>query len=581
MSEIRSNHPRLLVADDGFASLRRNAESPVGSVFAERIVYDARKMLGAPPQPRTMEGRRLLQTCRFILYRINTLAVAYHLTEEAAFAERAIREMTNAAAFPDWNPSHFLDVGEMTLALSIGYDWLYDKMTEAERELVARAIVEKGLRPSFASKQWWVRGTNNWNPVCHAGMVAGALTVMEREPELARKTVERAVNGVPVSMKASYSPNGAYPEGPMYWTYGTEFTVMLLALLEGAFGHDFGLATQTGFDKTGDFYQASSGPSGLFFNYADCARKRESSIAMIYLAQKFNRPDWFGKEERSLLLEYAKKRPKAIHSEGNRLLPLSLLFMDIPEATPEAAPLSYYSGGRALVPIGICRSDATPQAAYLGIKGGSPSGPHGHMDGGSFVFESLGHRWALDLGMENYTAIELAGIRLWDGAQNGGRWTLFRLNSESHNIPVIDGAPQNVKGKAVFRHFGPLGGTLDLTTLYTPALTGATRKFTLLPERGLRIVDTFEGLHPGAHVRWQMCTDAEIHPQEDGSLLLSHGKTSMRLTKNTPDPWDIFSADTLIASAESKNPGVTMIRFHSQVLTGGSLLLEVNLSPKQ
>lgn len=90
----------------------------------------------------------------------------------------------------------------------------------------------------------------------------GALAVADREPELARRTIERAVENLPRSMKASYFPNGAYPEGPMYWGYGTEFTTVLLALLDGAFGEDFGLSAQPGFDKTGDFILATTGPTG-------------------------------------------------------------------------------------------------------------------------------------------------------------------------------------------------------------------------------------------------------------------------------------------------------------------------------
>ena len=45
-----------------------------------------------------------------------------HLTGDRAFSSRAEQEMLAAAAFTDWNPSHFLDVGEMTTALALGYD---------------------------------------------------------------------------------------------------------------------------------------------------------------------------------------------------------------------------------------------------------------------------------------------------------------------------------------------------------------------------------------------------------------------------------------------------------------------------
>ena len=300
MSRIRAEHPRLLVGEEEFQSLKRNAATPEGRALAERIIHDAESLLEVPPQERRMEGRRLLMASRTVLFRVTTLCVAEKLTNSRKYADRAIREMVTAAEYSDWNPSHFLDVGEMTLALAIGCDWLYDAMTPEQRELVQRAIVEKGLKPSFQGKQWWVTGDNNWNPVCHAGMVAGALCVADLEPELAEKTVARAVENLPRSMKASYFPNGTYPEGPMYWGYGTEFTVVLLGLLDAAFGEDFGLSAQSGFSQTGDFIRAVTGPTGKFFNYADCTTWRGADFAMIYLAKKFNRPDWFDRIERKL-----------------------------------------------------------------------------------------------------------------------------------------------------------------------------------------------------------------------------------------------------------------------------------------
>ena len=274
MDRISSAHPRLLVGEFGFSVLKRNAASPEGKAFKARLLHDAELLLGYPPQPRKMEGRRLLSASRNVLYRINTLAAAWLLSGERKYADRAIREMTNAAGYSDWNPSHYLDVGEMTLALSIGYDWLYELLTPDERSLIERAIVDKGLKPSYQGKQWWITGSNNWNPVCHAGMVAGALAVADLEPALAEKTVRRALENLPRSMKAGYAPNGAYPEGPMYWGYGTEFTAVLLAMLDAAFGEDFGLAAQPGFSVTGDFIQATTGPSGQPFNYAPGAALR-------------------------------------------------------------------------------------------------------------------------------------------------------------------------------------------------------------------------------------------------------------------------------------------------------------------
>lgn len=578
MERLSPTHPRLLVGPEQFATLEQNAQTPVGQALAGRLRHDAELMLGYPPQPREMIGRRLLSASRNVLYRVNTLAVTFRLTGKREYADRAIREMLNAAAYSDWNPSHFLDVGEMTLAVAVGCDWLYELLTPEQRSMIGQAIIKKGLKPSFQEKQGWVRSSNNWNAVCHAGMVAGALAVADRKPELARRVIERAVKNLPRSMKAGYFPNGAYPEGPMYWAYGTEFTTVLLALLDGAFGEDFGLSAQPGFDKTGDFILATTGPTGKPFNYADCVNSRGASFATVWLARKFDRPDWFDAGMKKLLARVSEARPRSVAEGGNRLLPLALLYLQVPKGE-NPAPLAYCSGGKSLVPISVHRSDHTAKAAWVGLKAGAPAGPHGHMDGGSFVFEAEGYRWAADLGMEDYTRIEAAGLKLWDSAPGADRWKIFRIGPESHNILRLDGQPQNVNGKSRIVKFNEHSTKLDLTPLYAPAVKKATRTAALLPGRVLEIRDRLTGLAPGVEATWQMCTFAEPEIRADGTLLLRHGKQELAVNKNCPGDWQIVPETQLRRPFDSPNPGARMIRFTVPAPADGNLEWIVTLSP--
>ena len=143
------------------------------------------------------------------------LGIAWLLTGDDRYAEHAIREMELVAAFPDWNPTHYLDTAEMTLALAVGYDWAFsDKLTGDQRRKIATALLEKSVRLSFDEKArenwwtWWIAGNNNWTQVCHAGVVAGALALAEDEPELAERVAKRAVENVPRSAE-SYAPDGA------------------------------------------------------------------------------------------------------------------------------------------------------------------------------------------------------------------------------------------------------------------------------------------------------------------------------------------------------------------------------------
>ena len=85
-------------------------------------------MLGLPVNERVV-GTAFAGNLRENLRRILFLGFAYRMTGEKRYSDRAEAEMLKAASFSDWNPSHFLDVAEMTAALAIGYDWLYPKLS--------------------------------------------------------------------------------------------------------------------------------------------------------------------------------------------------------------------------------------------------------------------------------------------------------------------------------------------------------------------------------------------------------------------------------------------------------------------
>lgn len=72
--------------------------------------------------------------------------------------------MLAVAAFPDWNPSHSLDVGEMTAALALGYDWLFEVLTPAARARIRAALVGLGLKPGLTvtmDGKGWATEENN------------------------------------------------------------------------------------------------------------------------------------------------------------------------------------------------------------------------------------------------------------------------------------------------------------------------------------------------------------------------------------------------------------------------------------
>lgn len=580
-AENGSARPRLYLRN--YRTLKESADTEAGRALAGRILYDAGKMLRYPVVKREMTGNQMLSVSRNILYRIHTLVIACRLSGDRRYADKAIEEMRNAAAFPDWNPPHFLDVAELTLAMAFGYDWLYELLTEKDRQIFAQAIIDKGILPSYGDPRytWWIQGTNNWNQVCHAGMTAGALAVFENNPELAAKTIARAVKFLPLAMKASYYPRGAYPEGPVYWSYGSEFNTALLAMLESALHTDFGLSAAPGFRQTGDYVQAVRAPSGKSFNYADSVPYLGVDFAQVWLARRFNRPDWLSGWARQELRNAGARRYEDVSRGGPRMLPLAILFFSEQKEDNRKPPKFYFSGPDAAVPVAMFRSDWSDNAAYLGVKAGSPSWAHGHMDAGSFVYEVDGVRWAADLGQDNYVKFLSRGMSLWNSAQESDRWKIFRFGPESHNILRIDGQLQLAANKAEIIRCTENSADVDLTPVYRNQVKRLVRSFRLLPDRSVEITDRLEGGKPGATVRWQMLIQGSRAEVRGRQLLLANGDKRLQAEVFSPEEgrWSVTDTRNLEAEWDAPNPGCRVVAFEQKIPADGSLVSTVRLTP--
>lgn len=592
MMSVSPSHPRLMANAARFQQLRESIgqTNSIRDELAEAITNFAGLLSDVPPIERELEGRRLLGQSRRCLERMLYLSMAYQLTGDTKFVERGKREMLAVAEFEDWNPSHYLDVAEMTLAMAIGYDWMFDALDLETRQTIRDAIKNKGVSLPFETEHnRWVRASNNWGQVCHCGMTAGALAILEDEPLLAAKTVLNAVQNVPRSMQA-FSPNGSYPEGPSYWSYGTSFNVILLELLDSVLGSDFALSGMSGFDQTGQYLSLMTGPSGQAFNYADGSASRRAEAALYWFSKRFDRPDWLLGEESRLRAELsamATMTAKDAGSGHNRLLPLALLWMsdrtvNLDESNIQM-PLNWQSDSDT--PVAVHRSSWNPDATFVGFKAGSPSAPHGQMDIGSFVLDADGMRWALDLGAEGYHGIELRGMNLWSAAQDSDRWTIFRQSNAGHNTLVIDGQLQVANAHAKIVEFSSdpklRYSVADLSPVYAGQADKVQRRVELLPSRELVVQDELSGLAPGSRVRWAMITSADVASNTQSELRLKQQDRRLLLTivEPTGASWSIINTAKPPHEWDSANPGTRMVAFAVEAPASGKLKLHVIAKP--
>ncbi len=568
-------HPRLILKSGDFDLLRTlvskdSAIERLHSTIAKR----AETYLTEPVCERVVIGRRLLGVSRKVLERVSMLSYMYHYTGDVRYAERAEQEMLAAANFCDWNPSHFLDVGEMTTALAIGYDWLYNVLSESSRATIAEAIAEKGLRAADKKKPWFYKSVNNWNSVCNAGLTMGAIAVADLYPDLAKAHIAKSLKSNHLVMPA-YGPDGVYPEGYGYWDYGTWYQVLMIESLRSVGLDTEGLEKYPGFIESARFLDYMQSFDNRTYNFSDNVGARDMSNPLLY---------WFAAESGDMSLLWNERRitttVKKLRIGGLRQLPIAMLFIPRCDLSKVAPNENRCWSGNGKQPIFICRD----RNFYLAAKGGSPSLPHAHMDGGSFIYEWGGQRWASELGMQNYHSLEKVGVKLWAKGQESQRWDVFRLSLDSHNTLMVNDKQQRYDGSAKmienFTEPKRSGVVFDMSSLYFD-LERAVRTIEVNAEGRLLVTDEMTSGAEPCRVRWTMCTPAkpmvlsrtEIELEQNGRKML------LRVVSPTKGVEPFVLPNTPRRSYDAPNKGTLRVGFYTTLTDNKSKTLQIELVP--
>ncbi|MDF7822658.1 heparinase II/III family protein [Pontiellaceae bacterium B12227] len=548
LDSLADKHPRLMLKEDALRNLKQQAvHDETLQEFVRAVILKADGQLEAKPF-RYRENKSILGTSRACMHRIYELGIAWRWTGEKKYAQKIEETLLNVCDFPSWYPRHFLDPAEMAHAVGVGYDWIYDEMDEPTRKRIRTALVNNALKPGidrYRSGYHHFTYGYNWNQVCNGGLLVGALAIAESEPEIAEFILANALRNLPTAM-ASYAPDGVWAEGLNYWRYATTYTVFALSALETALGSDFDLSEAQGFSMTGYVPIYSTGPPGLYFSYADAGdfQQHGSAPCQFWLARRFKNADFSD-------AEYAIMQPGDID-------PLHVMWY-VPRSGKTAAPPELDRLLNGQVETALFRSAwDDPNALFVGIKAGYNQAHHGHLDLGNFELDALGVRWARDLGADSYA---LKGY--WEYREGGRRWNYYRLNSFSHNVPLLGGQNQDANAVAEITRF-KAGNEfpfvqIDLSEAYASHASNVMRGVAMVDQRrAVLIQDEFEIQSPCEAV-WGMTTDAEITVQEPGRAILRlEGKELIaRVLSPAGATFSVESAEQ--EPPEKRNEGVSRL----------------------
>lgn len=426
----RTQSPRLMLTPAVVARIQSDAkrDAQVESSI-QVLVKEADKLLSEPTLVETFNTKyggvlsNLPRIGRHSVTHLTTLALAWHLTGDQRYADGARQNLLGLAGLETWNPEHFLGLSRMALGVALGYDWLGDYLSGDERQLVRTALIEKALKPAlgvFEDDQllyqyvWlspvrrgssispgaitpgaqggtsladvsWPVSAFNWNLACNTGLTLAALAVQPEAGKIAKKVMAHTIPSVRSGFD-EFAPDGAWPEGPMYWSLASRDAATLVDSLETATGDGLDLPRSLGLAETGRYILHATGPTGLMFNYGDSDTQVDRT-SMNWLAARYNRPvyAWFARGP-----------------AGDSRIAFDLIWQTIEGRTPAEMlePRSAWFGGYNLVMMRSSWRD--PDALFAGMKAGSSRSHHDHLDLGTFVLDALGERWAIDLGPGNY-----------------------------------------------------------------------------------------------------------------------------------------------------------------------------------
>lgn len=573
-------HPRILLKDREVELLKTtlNTDKYWNSLHA-LVISEAENIINEKEPDIIKSDGTIVNNSREVLRRILFLGYAYRVMGDMKFKKKAVAELMNICRLKNWNPKISLDMAEMTMAAAIGYDWFYHDLTASEKDRLVESIYQKGIQASYDERyNGFEKLHNNWSQVINAALCIGAVAIFEKYPEEAKKTVQRAL-ALSQNALGEYCPDGVYPEGYMYWIYGTSYSAMMYSVLE-SLGLNIDDILNSCLLKSGLFYLNMIGPSGHAFNWSDVFNVSSLNPAIFWIANKTSDYSLLWNEKQ--LIQNGQFNGLSKY----RLLPVTLLMGASQRINEIPKPQNKMWLGRGENSMAVMRSSwDEKEAIYLGFKLGNPREHHSHLDMGSFVMEALGERWAIDMPMQNYHANVFKGVKIWDNRQDGGRWQLLCTNNFGHSTLTMDRDLMDVKGETTLLRSGDQDhfqfAIGDLSNIFLRRDRQVVRGVGIKEEAYVIIRDEISDSPRSLVVTWQMVTTADVDIISEGAMLTQNGK-KLKLKVASPE-----KVAVKVIPAHLKSPhgtvkkNIKIVYFELEIPKNQSAAIQVFLVPQQ
>lgn len=280
---------------------------------------------------------------------------------------------------------------------------------------------------------WWTLDwcSNNWNAVCHQGVIGAALAIEDNAERLAKMLLLMA-KSLPVYL-GGFGDDGACSEGPTYWDYGFGWFSVLNEQLEKRTAGELSLVKgDEHIHQIARYGPRASLPWFNFANFSDAAPGgilRPATLA--YLGHRLD--DESCRLRACANYRYLAENGLELDCERQDFFNLARLFLYCPpdlSPRPDIPPEDFFFRDLGVVLAhGGDRSGAWWDFA---AKAGHNDEHHNHNDCGSYILNINGNRVISEIGAPEYVK-DFFSER---------RYEFLAARTLGHSLPVINGHEQ-------------------------------------------------------------------------------------------------------------------------------------------
>lgn len=353
-----------------------------------------------------------------------------------------------------------------------------DAITPALCQRIDCEIERRILQPAVEKDYWWKSAGMNWNPWICSNWLACVL-ICEKD-EARKAEAIRQIRQATRLFIDTYPEDGGCDEGPGYWDRAAASMFEIMRLL------DFG-STEPKVRKMAAYAYKTYIGNGYCVCFADAhENKAVQQVNIVYpfgmwlndqTMRQFGA--WLGRQRQVLT------NPAALFDKsgnfptlGRELFFLRHIRTFMAEQPREPLLEDVWLPGLQIM-------TARRGNLYVAMKGGHNGESHNHNDVGSFIVYSNNEPLFIDPAVGEYTAQTFGK----------GRYAIWTMQSQYHNLPQINGTDQKdgkmFAAKVISHKNGQL--TLDIAAAYPKeAAVKSWRRTVSARATGITIVEDYE-----------------------------------------------------------------------------------------